>query len=141
MKTIELRLSSEIVKMQNADESVPKKKQKLLHRSGKWWKLLFGHSWRYTRKLARKRKVHNRDILLNSIRQDEERNLKKKITFKEKEKKKNKIIKFEVDSVHGDSAPSFATVKYWIGEFKPAIATHSNNIEKVYQIVLDDQRD
>ncbi|GFU86048.1 histone-lysine N-methyltransferase SETMAR [Trichonephila clavipes] len=63
-------------------------------------------------------------------------------------------IKDELDSVYGDSAPSFTTVKFWAAEFKlgrkslednerlgrPNIATTDENIAKVYQMVLDDHR-
>ncbi|GFW21898.1 histone-lysine N-methyltransferase SETMAR [Trichonephila clavipes] len=63
-------------------------------------------------------------------------------------------IKDELDSVYGDSAPSFTTVKFWATEFKrgrkslgddersgrPNTATTDENIAKVHQIVLDDRR-
>ncbi|KYN40098.1 hypothetical protein ALC56_05506 [Trachymyrmex septentrionalis] len=63
-------------------------------------------------------------------------------------------IKDELDSVYGDSAPSFTTVKFWAAEFKrgrkslgddersgrPKTATADENIAKVHQIVLDDRR-
>ncbi|XP_030758168.1 protein GVQW3-like [Sitophilus oryzae] len=63
-------------------------------------------------------------------------------------------IKHELDSVYGDSAPSFTTVKFWAAEFKrsckslgddersghPKIATTDDNIAKVHQMVLDDRR-
>ncbi|GFS76258.1 histone-lysine N-methyltransferase SETMAR [Trichonephila clavipes] len=60
----------------------------------------------------------------------------------------------ELDSVYGDSAPSFTTVKVWASEFKrgrksmgdiersgrPITATTDENIGKVHQMVLDDRR-
>ena len=63
-------------------------------------------------------------------------------------------IKDEPDSVYGDSAPSFTTVKFWAAELKPGckglgddersgrpkIATTDENIAKVHQMVLDDRR-
>ncbi|XP_029155672.1 uncharacterized protein LOC114928587 [Nylanderia fulva] len=63
-------------------------------------------------------------------------------------------IKDELDSVYGDSAPSFTTVKFWAAEFKrgrkslgddersgrPKTATTDENIAKVHQMVLDDRR-
>ena len=63
-------------------------------------------------------------------------------------------IKDELDSVYGDSARSFTTVKFWAAEFKrgrksleddersgrPKIATTDENIAKVHQMVLDDHR-
>ncbi|XP_030758938.1 uncharacterized protein LOC115884482 [Sitophilus oryzae] len=63
-------------------------------------------------------------------------------------------IKHELDSVYGDSAPSFTTVKFWAAEFKcgrkslgddersvrPKTATTDDNIAKVHQMVLDDRR-
>ena len=63
-------------------------------------------------------------------------------------------IKDELDSVYGDSAPSFTTVKFWAAEFKrgrkslgddessvhPKTATTDENIAKVYQMVLEDRR-
>ncbi|GFY34592.1 histone-lysine N-methyltransferase SETMAR [Trichonephila clavipes] len=63
-------------------------------------------------------------------------------------------IKDELDSVYGDSASSFTTVKVWVAEFKcgrkslgrdersgrPNTATTDENIAKVHQIVLDDYR-
>ncbi|GFT13714.1 histone-lysine N-methyltransferase SETMAR [Trichonephila clavipes] len=59
-----------------------------------------------------------------------------------------------MDSVYGDSAPSFTTVKFWAAEFKcgckslggderlerPNTATTDENITKVQQTVLDDRR-
>ncbi|KMQ83449.1 histone-lysine n-methyltransferase setmar [Lasius niger] len=59
-----------------------------------------------------------------------------------------------MDVVYGDSAPSFATVKFWAAEFKRGrtslvddersgrqkTATTTDNIEKVHQMVLDDRR-
>ncbi|GFS79632.1 histone-lysine N-methyltransferase SETMAR [Trichonephila clavipes] len=61
-------------------------------------------------------------------------------------------IKDELDSVYGDSAPSFTTVKIWAAEFKrgrkslgddgcsgrPNTATIDENIAKVHKMVLDD---
>lgn len=63
-------------------------------------------------------------------------------------------IKEELDTVYGDSAPSFTTVKFWAAEFKrgrisladdersgrPKTATASDNIKKIHQMVLDDRR-
>ncbi|GFU63855.1 HTH_48 domain-containing protein [Trichonephila clavipes] len=63
-------------------------------------------------------------------------------------------IKDELDSVYGDSEPSFTIVKIWTAEFKcgrkslgeversrrPNTATTDENISKVYQMVLDDHR-
>ncbi|GFS64397.1 HTH_48 domain-containing protein [Trichonephila clavipes] len=63
-------------------------------------------------------------------------------------------IKDELDSVYGNSAPSFTTVKFWAPEFKrgrksledvkrsgrPNTATDGENIAKVHQMVLDDFR-
>ena len=63
-------------------------------------------------------------------------------------------IKDELDSVYGDSAPSFITLKFWAAEFKrgpkrlgddersgrPKTATTDENIAKVHQMVLDDRR-
>ena len=63
-------------------------------------------------------------------------------------------IKDELDSVYGDSGPSFTTVKFWAAEFKrgckrlgdnerlgrPKTATTDKNIAKVHQMVLDDCR-
>ena len=63
-------------------------------------------------------------------------------------------IKDELDSVYGDSAQSFITVKFWTAEFKrgrkslgddehsgsPKTTTTDKNIAKVQQIVLDDCR-
>ncbi|XP_030765065.1 protein GVQW3-like [Sitophilus oryzae] len=63
-------------------------------------------------------------------------------------------IKHESDSVHGDYAPSFTTVKCWAAEFKrgrkslgddersgrPKTATTDDNIAKVHQMVLDDRQ-
>ncbi|XP_065665495.1 protein GVQW3-like [Hydra vulgaris] len=61
--------------------------------------------------------------------------------------------KDEMDSVYGDSAPSFTTVKIWAAEFKcgqslgddersgrPKTATTDENIAKVHQVVLDNRR-
>ncbi|XP_065658445.1 histone-lysine N-methyltransferase SETMAR-like [Hydra vulgaris] len=59
-----------------------------------------------------------------------------------------------MDSVYGDSAPSFTTVKFWAAEFKcdcqslgddehsgcPKTATTDENIAKVHQLVLDNRR-
>ncbi|GFW41870.1 histone-lysine N-methyltransferase SETMAR [Trichonephila clavipes] len=63
-------------------------------------------------------------------------------------------IKYELDSVYGDSAPSFTTVKFWAADFKrgrkrlgdverlgcPNTATTDENIAKVQQMLLDDRR-
>ncbi|GFV98304.1 histone-lysine N-methyltransferase SETMAR [Trichonephila clavipes] len=63
-------------------------------------------------------------------------------------------IKDELDSVYGDSVPSFTTVKFWTAEFKrgrnslgddersgrPSTATTDENITEVHQMVLDDRR-
>ena len=60
-------------------------------------------------------------------------------------------IKYELDSVYDDSAPSFTTVKFWAAEFKrghkslgddgcPKTATTDKNIAKVHQMVLDDHQ-
>src|SRR5436190_21585100 len=63
-------------------------------------------------------------------------------------------IKDELDSVYGDSAPSFTTVKFWAAEFKrdrkslgdversgrPKTASTDENIAKVHKIVLDDRQ-
>ncbi|GFW47197.1 histonelysine Nmethyltransferase SETMARlike [Trichonephila clavipes] len=63
-------------------------------------------------------------------------------------------IKDELDSLYGDSAPSFTTVKFWAFEFNrgrkslevdersgcPNTVTIEENIAKVHQMVLDDHR-
>ncbi|XP_030765734.1 protein GVQW3-like [Sitophilus oryzae] len=63
-------------------------------------------------------------------------------------------IKHELDSVYGDSVPSFSTVKFCAAEFKrgrkslgddersgrPKTATTDDNIAKVHHMVLDDRR-
>ena len=63
-------------------------------------------------------------------------------------------IKVELDTVYGDNAPSFTTVKFWAAEFKrgrkslgddersgrPKTATADDNIAKFHQMVLDDRR-
>ncbi|KAK5650765.1 hypothetical protein RI129_001794 [Pyrocoelia pectoralis] len=63
-------------------------------------------------------------------------------------------IKHELDSVYGDSAPSFTIVKFWTAEFKrgrmslvddersgrPKTATTDDNIANVHKMVLDDRR-
>ena len=63
-------------------------------------------------------------------------------------------IKDELDSVYGDSTPSFTTVTFWTAEFKrgreilgddersehPNTVTTDENIAKVHQMVLDDRR-
>ncbi|KAG7313617.1 hypothetical protein JYU34_000775 [Plutella xylostella] len=63
-------------------------------------------------------------------------------------------IKDELDSVYGDSSPSFTTVKFWAAELKrgcksfrhdersgrPKTATTDDNIAKVHEMVLDDRR-
>ena len=63
-------------------------------------------------------------------------------------------IKDELDSVYGDSAPSFTTVTFWADQFKrgrknlgddersgrPKTATTNENFAKVHQMVLDDHR-
>ncbi|KYN24367.1 hypothetical protein ALC57_04029 [Trachymyrmex cornetzi] len=60
-------------------------------------------------------------------------------------------IKAELDDVYGDSAPSFATVKRWVAEFKcdrtsladdersgrPTTATTTDNIEEILQMIMD----
>ncbi|GFU83565.1 HTH_48 domain-containing protein [Trichonephila clavipes] len=65
---------------------------------------------------------------------------------------KTRHIKDELDSVYGDSTPSFAAVKFWVAEFKrdrkslgdvqrsdrPNTATTDENIAKVHQMELDD---
>ncbi|CAK1604644.1 unnamed protein product [Parnassius mnemosyne] len=57
----------------------------------------------------------------------------------------------ELDSVYGDSAPSFTTVKFWVAEFKreslgddkrsgrPKAATTDDN-QWLHRMVLDDRR-
>ena len=64
------------------------------------------------------------------------------------------LIKDELDSVYGDSAPPFTTVTFWAAEFKrgrkslgddersgrPKTATTDENIAKVHQMALDDRR-
>ncbi|XP_014486230.1 PREDICTED: histone-lysine N-methyltransferase SETMAR-like [Dinoponera quadriceps] len=66
----------------------------------------------------------------------------------------SKEIKAQLDFVYGDSAPSFTTVKVWVAQFKrgrtsvfddersgrPKTATNDAMIDKVHQVVLDDQR-
>lgn len=63
-------------------------------------------------------------------------------------------VKLELDSVHGDSAPSYSAVRYWINEFKrgrtsikdepssgrPKTATTEENVRKVHRIVMNDRR-
>ncbi|GFV57748.1 histone-lysine N-methyltransferase SETMAR [Trichonephila clavipes] len=63
-------------------------------------------------------------------------------------------IQVEMDYVYGDSAPSFATVKFWAAKFKrsrkslgddersgrPNTATTDGTIVKVHQMGLDDPR-
>ena len=63
-------------------------------------------------------------------------------------------IKDELNSVYGDSAPLFTTVKFWAAEFKrgrkslgddersgrPKTATTDEDIAKVHQMVIDDRR-
>lgn len=65
-----------------------------------------------------------------------------------------KETKEKLDKYYGESAPSYATVKYWIAEFKrgrtstkdehaggpPITVTTPENIEKVHDMVLDDPR-
>ncbi|KYN22438.1 hypothetical protein ALC57_05156 [Trachymyrmex cornetzi] len=60
-------------------------------------------------------------------------------------------IKAELDAVYEDSAPSFATVKRWVAEFKrgrisladdersgrPTTATTTDNIEEIHQVIMD----
>jgi len=70
-------------------------------------------------------------------------------------KKKTAIeIKAELDEVHGDSAPSYKTVCFWVNEFKrgrmstndeqrcgcPSEVTTPEIIEKIHGIVLEDRR-
>lgn len=57
-------------------------------------------------------------------------------------------------AVYGESAPSYATIKRWVREFKqgreslkddphpgrPATATSQGNIDKVHQMVLENRR-
>lgn len=68
--------------------------------------------------------------------------------------KKPKEIKEELDRVHGESAPSFKTVCFWVNEFKrgrrstedesrsgrPKEATTDEMITKVHDLVLNDRR-
>lgn len=63
-------------------------------------------------------------------------------------------IKTELDGTLGESAPSFATIKYWVAEFKrgrtscedehrsgrPSKVATPEMIRKVHKIVLDDRR-
>lgn len=63
-------------------------------------------------------------------------------------------IKTEMDSVYGESAPSFSTVKFWVAEFKrgrtnlyddervgrPKTATNQDIVQKVHRLVLNDRR-
>ncbi|KYN15691.1 hypothetical protein ALC57_12093 [Trachymyrmex cornetzi] len=63
-------------------------------------------------------------------------------------------MKAELDAVYGDSAPSFATVKRSVVEFKrgrtsladdersgrPTTATTTDNIEKIHQMIMDNRR-
>ena len=63
-------------------------------------------------------------------------------------------IKAELDEVHGDSAPSYKTVCFWVNEFKrgrtstndeqrcgrPSEVTTPEIIEKIHGIVLEDRR-
>ncbi|KYN22612.1 hypothetical protein ALC57_04986 [Trachymyrmex cornetzi] len=63
-------------------------------------------------------------------------------------------IKAELDAVYGDSAPSFATVKRWVAEFKRGrtslandehsgrltTATITDNIEEIHQMIMDNRR-
>ncbi|KYN21168.1 hypothetical protein ALC57_06462, partial [Trachymyrmex cornetzi] len=62
-------------------------------------------------------------------------------------------IKIELGAVYGDSAPSFATVKRWVAEFKrdrtsladecsgrPTTATTTDNIEEIHQMIMDTRR-
>ena len=63
-------------------------------------------------------------------------------------------IEVKLDSVYGNSAPLFTTMKFWVAEFKrgrkslgddersgrPKTATTDENISKVYQMVLDERR-
>jgi len=65
-----------------------------------------------------------------------------------------KLIKEELDSVHGDTAPSYSTVKSWVQQFKmgrtstkdeqhigrPKTVTTSENIVKIYDQVRKDRR-
>ena len=64
-------------------------------------------------------------------------------------------IKDELDSVYGDFAPSFTTVKFWAAKFKrgrnnlgddersgrPKTAITDENITKVHQMVLELKRE
>ena len=53
-------------------------------------------------------------------------------------------IKDQLDSVYGDSAPSFTTVKFWAAEFKcdrkSLGTTTDENIANIHEMVLDDHR-
>ena len=63
-------------------------------------------------------------------------------------------IKDELDSVYGDSVPSFTTVQFWAAEFKrgrkslgddkrsgrPKTASTDENVANVNQMVLEDHR-
>ena len=63
-------------------------------------------------------------------------------------------IKAEFDSVHGDSAPSYGKIRYWINEFKRGrtgisdeprsgrrkTVTDEETVRKVHEIVYDDRR-
>ena len=65
-----------------------------------------------------------------------------------------KVIKAELDKVHGTSAPVFATVDNWVNEFKrgrtstkdehcsgrPVEVATSKMIDKIHDIVLSDRR-
>lgn len=65
-----------------------------------------------------------------------------------------KQIKEELDQVHGESAPSFATIYNWVNEFKrgrlstkdehrqgrPVEATTSEMIDKIQDMILNDRR-
>lgn len=63
-------------------------------------------------------------------------------------------IKAELDSVHGESAPSLQTIYYWVNKFKrgrtrtfdaprsgrPIVATTEEIIDKIHGIVMNDRR-
>ena len=63
-------------------------------------------------------------------------------------------VKTELDSVYGDSSPSFETVRYWLNEFKngrtsvqdaarpgrPKTVSDAENVRKVHKMVIADRR-